>query len=284
MTTISIGSAFEGMGNANNGYRSASFERFCRSLDGFRDRVEAQYAGAVYPAGTPLAGQTFNPEKGTINKYSADVMIPAFLATYTSMGGKSLDIFPTLTHLLPNWTVRYSGLGKLPWFRDHFKSVNLNHAYKSVYAVGAYSSYSTYHGIHGRTGIHHRCHHGQPHTQLHVQRLYGQHQRVVLAPARHRRDVPEQPHLQARVQDHPRAQPLHDQRPDQRGHQQRLGHRHGLQDQRLQTLRRWQPPQGEEGKKKATATRTTTTNQPANQNAKQGQERRSTTTSTCGST
>ena len=33
---------------------------------------------------------------------------------------------------------------KLPWLRDKFKSVNINHAYKSVYSVGSYSSYSTF--------------------------------------------------------------------------------------------------------------------------------------------
>jgi cell surface protein SprA len=58
--------------------------------------------------------------------------------------GNSLDIFPALTRMLPNWTVRYSGLSKLPWIRDHLKSVNINHAYKSVYAVGSYASYSTW--------------------------------------------------------------------------------------------------------------------------------------------
>ena len=144
MTTISLGSAFEGMGDASNGYRSATFEKFCRSLDGFRDRVEAQYAGATYPAGTSLAGKPFDPANGTVSKYGADVMIPAFLSAYTSMGGGSLDIFPALSRLLPNWTVRYSGLVQLPWFRDVFKSFNVNHAYKSVYAVGSYSTYSTF--------------------------------------------------------------------------------------------------------------------------------------------
>ena len=144
MTTISLGSAFEGMGDAKNGYRSKTFEKFCRSLDGFRDRVEAQYAGATYPAGTALAGKPFDPANGTVSKYSADVMVPAFLSAYTSMGGKSLSIFPTLTRLLPNWTLRYSGLVQLPWFRDVFKSFNINHSYKSIYAVGSYSSYSTF--------------------------------------------------------------------------------------------------------------------------------------------
>ncbi len=46
--------------------------------------------------------------------------------------------------MLPNWTIRYSGLGRLPWFNEHFKSVNINHSYKSVFAVGSYNSYSTF--------------------------------------------------------------------------------------------------------------------------------------------
>ena len=144
MTTISMGTAFESTGDANNGYHSASFEKFCNSLEGFRQRVENQYNGATYPTGSALAGTEFNPENGTVSKYSADVMVPAFLSTYTSMGGNSLSLFPALSKLLPNWTVRYSGLGRLPWFRDVFKSFNINHGYKSVYAVGSYSSFSTY--------------------------------------------------------------------------------------------------------------------------------------------
>ena len=144
MTTISLGSAFEGTGNANNGYHSATFDKFCNSLETFRGRVEAQYANAEYPAGSSLAGQKFDPANGSVSKYSADVMIPAFLSAYTSMGGNSLSIFPALSRLLPNWTVKYSGLTQLPWFRDVFKSVNINHAYKSIYAVGSYSSYSTF--------------------------------------------------------------------------------------------------------------------------------------------
>ena len=144
MTTLSLGSAFEGMGDAKKGYYSASFERFCNSLDQFRQRVEQRYTGTLYPEGTALAGKTFDPTLTPVNKYSADVMVPAFLSAYTSMGGKSLSLFPSLSRLLPNWSVRYSGLAKLPWVRDVFKSVNINHAYKSIYAVGAYQSYSTF--------------------------------------------------------------------------------------------------------------------------------------------
>ncbi|MBV3386926.1 cell surface protein SprA [Segatella copri] len=144
MTTISLGSAFEGMGNANSGYRSKTFEKFVNSLAGFRDRVEAQYAGTVYPSGSALAGGKFDASRTPVNQYSSDVMIPAFLKAYTSMGGNSLSVFPALSRMLPNWTIRYSGLGRLPWFNEHFKSVNINHSYKSVFAVGSYNSYSTF--------------------------------------------------------------------------------------------------------------------------------------------
>ena len=143
MTTLSIGTSFESMGSASNGFQSKSFERFCASLSSFRQRVEDRYVGTVYPTGTTLAGSTFNAANGSVNSYSADVMVPAFLSTYTSMS-KGLSIFPSLMKMLPNWTVRYSGLSRLPWFRDHFKSVNINHSYKSIYAVGAYQSYSTF--------------------------------------------------------------------------------------------------------------------------------------------
>ena len=130
MTVISLKGSLEGMGNANNGYKSGAFEKFCDLLPQFQQQVEALYAGA--------------PAHQEVNPYSADVMIPAFLSAYTSGAGSSLSIFPALTRLLPNWTMRYSGLSKLTWFSNHFKSFNINHSYKSVYSVGSYASYSSW--------------------------------------------------------------------------------------------------------------------------------------------
>ncbi len=144
MTTISIRSAFESRGDAGNGYNSKTFTRFREYLAAFRSRVEACYANATYPAATGLQGK-FDPANGTVDKYSADVMIPAFLAAYTGGSVNSpLDIFPSLARMLPNWTVSYKGLSYLPWIRDHFKSVTLNHSYKSIYSVGAYNTYSSW--------------------------------------------------------------------------------------------------------------------------------------------
>ena len=144
MTTVSIRSAFEGMGSAENGFHSASFDRFRNLLDSYRSRVESQYAGLVYPSGAgEYAGMVFNPEEvAGVDKYSSDVMIPAFLNAYTGYGG--LSIFPSITKMLPNWRVVYSGLSNMTFFQNIFKSVNLNHSYKSIYAVGSYRSYSAF--------------------------------------------------------------------------------------------------------------------------------------------
>ena len=144
MTTISIKSAFDGMGSPEDGFHSASFDRFRNSLDDYRNRVEARYKDAVYPrtAGDDYAGKTFDPQNAGVKKYSADVLVPAFLNAYT--GYEGLSIFPALTSILPNWSIRYSGLSNMTFFQNIFKSVNLNHSYKSVYAVGSYQSYSAF--------------------------------------------------------------------------------------------------------------------------------------------
>ena len=141
MTTISIGNSFGG-GNADNNYRSAAFDKFTGNLESHRRRMESRYKGSRYPASSTLAGELYDPVNGGVDLYSADVMVPAFLETYTGNGGG--DIFPSMLSMLPNWKIKYAGLAKLAWFKEKFKSVNIEHGYKSVYAVGSYSTYATY--------------------------------------------------------------------------------------------------------------------------------------------
>lgn len=143
MTTISIGSAFEKVGSPDKGYKSKTFSKFVSSLDSYQARVEKQFTGAPYPANSQLAGQTFDPANGTVSRYAPEVMIPAFLNTYTA-GNTGLDIFPAMLKLLPNWSITYGGLSKLPKMKKVFKSFNLNHSYKSVYSVGSYNTYTSY--------------------------------------------------------------------------------------------------------------------------------------------
>ena len=149
MTTVTIGSAFESGGNINNNYHSKHFQKFLDNLPIVQQRLEQKYASMTYPAtaGTDFAGKTYNPENGGVQLYSADVMVPAFLSAYCGGNALSspLDIFPALSRLLPNWSIKYGGLTKVfPGLANTFKSVTINHAYKSIYQVGAYNSYSSF--------------------------------------------------------------------------------------------------------------------------------------------
>ena len=142
MTTITIGNSFGNGSDAGNNYQSDVFDDFVGKLETYRSRLENIYKGSKYPVSSNLAGETYNPKNGAVDKYSADVMIPAFLDAYT--GVSNSKIFPNMMKMLPNWKIRYSGLSKLPFFSKYFKSVNIEHGYKSVYAVGSYSTYATY--------------------------------------------------------------------------------------------------------------------------------------------
>ena len=145
MTVVTIGSAFESH-SPRNDYKSRSFERFVSSLPTFSERIESQYEGARYPQGTSLGGQAYDRANGGVDMYSSDVLIPAFLAAYTGHNPKkaSLDLFPSMLNMLPNWSVTYSGLSKLPFFQKYFKSFNIRHAYKSVYSIGSFNTFNSY--------------------------------------------------------------------------------------------------------------------------------------------
>lgn len=146
MTTIALGSAFGGSGNAGNGYSSKAFDKFLANRSQIAARLESQYAGTSYPSkgfieGTGFAGRPYDPTtpNGNVNQNSADVLIPSFLAAYT--GSSSLSAFPSIASLLPNWRITYDGLIRIPTVKKYFKSVMLSHQYRCSYSVGAFSSF-----------------------------------------------------------------------------------------------------------------------------------------------
>ena len=75
------------------------------------------------------------------SKFGAqETLLPAFLAAY---GGESptsvgLGIFKNMP--IPNWTLRYNGLMKIDWFKDHFNSFTISNGYKSSYTVFNYTN------------------------------------------------------------------------------------------------------------------------------------------------
>lgn len=146
-THIAIKTALRTSG-AKSGYYSKAFANFLEYIPIMRQRVQGQYASAVYPTGGFMegnanAGQPFNPEVGTVSQTSSDVLIPAFLAAYSGRDPRKqyLNPFPSLAAILPNWRVTYDGLINLGNLKKIFKSFTLNHAYQCTYTVGSYSGF-----------------------------------------------------------------------------------------------------------------------------------------------
>ncbi|MEG1585262.1 MAG: cell surface protein SprA [Bacteroidales bacterium] len=142
MTTIAIRTSLTNPKSENN-YQSDAFDRFISYRSKIATRLNAQYAGTTYPAGSSLGGASFDPNLTGNRLNSGDVMIPAFLAAYTGRNPDkmSMSVFPSIKSILPNWRITYDGLIRIPGLDKYFRSITLSHAYRCVYSVGSFSSY-----------------------------------------------------------------------------------------------------------------------------------------------
>jgi cell surface protein SprA len=145
---------------ASNGYQSDAFDQFINNIPVVANRYESAYHGVTYPttgflAGNPLAGTNYNPEVGTVSQTSPDVLIPAFIAAYTGQDAKKITLqhFPGLSSVRPNWRVTYDGLSRMDIFKKWFKSFTLSHAYQCTYSVGSYTSYLDWVAVDGEMGF-----------------------------------------------------------------------------------------------------------------------------------
>ncbi len=145
---------------AENGYASEAFTRFLSYIPQVAARYEAAYRGVNYPKtgfmeGNPLAGSPYNPEVGSVSATSSDVLIPAFIAAYsgTDVNKVTLDLFPGLSSMLPNWKVTYDGFLQMGDMRKIFKTFTVNHAYQCTYSVGSYSSFLNWQSVGGDYGF-----------------------------------------------------------------------------------------------------------------------------------
>ena len=156
ITQVAIGTMFSKIGSQEENFRNSAYDRFIANRELLTGRVQEQYTDVTLPSEGFLAnvpvGTKYDPKKhGRVSSNSADVLVPAFLAAYTGRNAHTMDLNPFLgiLKILPNWSVTFDGLGKLPWIRDQFKSVTLTHAYTCKYAIGSFGSYSTWVGADG---------------------------------------------------------------------------------------------------------------------------------------
>ncbi len=131
------GTAFEKLGDD---YSSEVFQTFKDARLTIAQRLRTErlasgdpdYSGATdddgFPDGYGLTSQ--------------EVLIPAFLAAYGNVSPTriTLNAFPSILSLRPNWRVTWDGLSKIEWVKRYFKTVSVGHTYRSTYNVGSYNT------------------------------------------------------------------------------------------------------------------------------------------------
>ena len=152
ITQISLATAFDKIGTADENYRSVTFEQFLANRQVIADRLNSKMAGSRYPTtgffrdDPTYAGKEIDPAVSYYDLNSPDVLIPAFLSAYTGRDPNKVDTNPFLTimQMLPNWNLNFNGLSNIAWVKDKVRSVSLTHAYTNRYSIGNYSSFSTW--------------------------------------------------------------------------------------------------------------------------------------------
>jgi len=132
---------FRSFTDAGKGVESKLFEEF---LDERRNIANELGASNPHSDGEKqyLTPQGFN--SSYIDGYQdnqQDVLVGAFYKTYTGRKIKNFSTtnpFPSLP--LPNWTVTWDGLGKIPLMKKTFRTITVRHSYRSSYNVNGFSN------------------------------------------------------------------------------------------------------------------------------------------------
>ena len=69
-----------------------------------------------------------------------DVVLPAFLAAYSGTNANSVQLAAFRNTPIPNWRISYKGLMSNSWIKSNFRSVTLEHSYRSIYSILSFTN------------------------------------------------------------------------------------------------------------------------------------------------
>jgi cell surface protein SprA len=140
ISTITIGTSFEKVFSSEN-FASATFDKFKHE---YRQQISTRLATQRAQGGDyVMRPDTNNPAFWDGYGESAQsVLIPAFLAAYGKRDPNRVNLNPILDlwDMLPNWRLTFDGLSKIPFMQKYFRSININHSYRSSYTIGSFIS------------------------------------------------------------------------------------------------------------------------------------------------
>jgi len=126
---------------SSENFASVTFEKF---KDEYRQKISARLAAERARGGDyVMKPDTSNPAFWDGYGESAQsVLIPAFLAAYAKKDPNRVNLNPILDimDMLPNWRLTFDGLTKIEFLKKYFRSININHSYRSSYTIGSFIS------------------------------------------------------------------------------------------------------------------------------------------------
>lgn len=72
--------------------------------------------------------------------FQQEVLIPSFIAAVTGEDASAVSTSTFRELPLPNWRLSYNGLGQIKKLKKLFRTVNINHTYRSTYSVSNFRS------------------------------------------------------------------------------------------------------------------------------------------------
>ena len=121
------------------------FENLCKYRLEIANRL-AHENGAWVNMGEPYyydeVGEANYPYGYTAS--SQEVVTYAFLAAYSGQSPSNIGLRLFRTVALPNWSINFTGLSKIPALKKHFKTITITHNYKSTFSVSAWSNNVNY--------------------------------------------------------------------------------------------------------------------------------------------
>ncbi|WP_299526938.1 cell surface protein SprA [Winogradskyella sp.] len=112
--------------------QSATFDDFRANRLVIANRLAREFYGNT-PFGTDADGF---PEG--FGKNSQRVLLPAFLAAYQGSDPEKINTGAFRDVPIPNWTIKYTGLMRIPWFKKTFRRFSIQHGYRSRYTINQF--------------------------------------------------------------------------------------------------------------------------------------------------
>ncbi|BAO75126.1 cell surface protein SprA [Winogradskyella sp. PG-2] len=118
--------------SASDENQSAAFDDFRTNRLVIANRLARDFYGAT-PFNTDADGY---PEG--FGKNSQRVLLPAFLSAYQGSNPDKVSTSAFRDVPIPNWTLKYTGLMKIPWFKKTFRRFSIQHGYRSRYTINQF--------------------------------------------------------------------------------------------------------------------------------------------------